>query len=217
MNDLHAIAHSNSLTEATREERLESERYVKQVGGINLWKIFKGHDLDSSIIRGPLPREAELKIVRESGTELIREMLDVTGAGAPLISEESRLIAQLEWLDNRRDITANMHLWNLYAVTKDKEHLIDRLDDPELKLIARDLCSLAEEQRRNEKDDWLYAPYISFVQSLLARMTAHEVIFPIQELKHLNHAWATLARRIPLLTGFDLVCAEATVLSASTR
>lgn len=217
LNDLHAIAQSNSLTDATREERLESERYVKQVGGINLWKIFKGHDLDSSIIRGPLPREAELKIVRESGTELIREMLDVTGAGAPLISEESRLIAQLEWLDNRRDITANMHLWNLYAVTKDKEHLIDRLDDPELKLIARDLCSIAEEQRRSEKENWLYAPYISFVQSLLARMMAHEVIFPIQELKHLNHAWATLARRIPLLTGFDLVCAEATVLSASTR
>lgn len=177
--------------------------------------MFRGKSAGNKLARNLIPRDADLQFVRKNGTGQLQQALGIEAVGAEFISEESRLAAQIEWLENRRDLASDSRIGELFQLTSAKEHLIDRLDDPELKRTALDLMGIAE-SRRDDGDNWLYVPYISFVQSLLARMVAHGVISPIYEMNSLKHAWANLAHRAPLLTGFDLVAAEAIVLHASS-
>lgn len=215
LNDLKFIKGSFFTDQSLRDEKEESERYVKVIGGTELWRMFRGKSAGNKLARNLIPRDADLQFVRKNGTGQLQQALGIEAVGAEFISEESRLAAQIEWLENRRDLASDSRIGELFQLTSAKEYLIDRLDDPELKRTALDLMGIAE-SRRDDGDNWLYVPYISFVQSLLARMVAHGVISPIYEMNSLKHAWANLAHRAPLLTGFDLVAAEAIVLHASS-
>lgn len=213
MNDLRVLTGLRRDDESVAPERAESEHYIREVGGPELWRTFTGISRGAPLVQQYAFTDSDLRIVRESGAEPMRESLDLSAVGTAVISGDSRIAAQLAWVENRRDLAAVDNLDELFKVTSHWENLIDHLGDEELKRTARTLAHLPEVHRRNDRDNWLYVPYISFVASFLARMRAHDLIRPVHQVEELRHAWAICARYVPELTAFDLILAEASVLS----
>ncbi|MGP6173772.1 hypothetical protein [Corynebacterium sp. A21] len=216
MNDLRVLRSRLATDTSLYAERAESEHYIRSIGGNDLWQIFTGASTGAPVIRKHTPSAVELSMIRTQGVESTQEQLRIQALGSAFISGDSRLLAQLEWLDHRRDLATNPRLQELFDAASRWENLIDHLNDPELKRTALDLSKLHEGQRHSDLDNWLYVPYISFVFSFLARMLAHGLIRPVAELRELRHAWATMSRHVPSLTGFDLVAAEAAALYAAS-
>ena len=217
MNDLRTLRLWRTGDHSVAAERAESEHYVREVGGRELWKILTGATKGIPVVKKHALNPAEVVFVRAQGPELLREQLGVSAVGAAFISSDSRLAAQLDWLEKRREFTDNPRIEELFKVVQYWENLIDHLNDEKLKKTARSLAFVPEEQWSNAGDNWLFVPYISFVSSLLARSVAHGVIRPIAPLHETRHVWASIARLVPGLTSFDLVVAEATVLHSTSQ
>lgn len=217
MNDLRTLRLWRTGDHSVAAERAESEHYVREVGGRELWKILTGATKGIPVVKKHALNPAEVAFVRAQGPELLREQLGVSAVGAAFISSDSRLAAQLDWLEKRREFTDNPRIEELFKVVQYWENLIDHLNDEKLKKTARSLAFVPEEQWSNAGDNWLFVPYISFVSSLLARSVAHGVIRPIAPLHETRHVWASIARLVPGLTSFDLVVAEATVLHSTSQ
>lgn len=216
MNDLRVLRSRLATDTSLYAEKAESEHYIRSIGGADLWQIFTGVSSGVPVVRKHTPSNVELSTIRSQGVGSTREQLRIQALGSAFISGDSRLSAQLEWLEHRRDLATNPRLQELFDAASRWENLIDHLNDPELKRTALDLAKLHEGQRDSDLDNWLYVPYISFVFSFLARMLAHGLIRPVAELRELRHAWATMSRHVPSLTGFDLVAAEAAALYAAS-
>lgn len=216
MNDLRVLRARSSADSAVVDERAESKSYIQDVGGQDLWTMFNGGVHGVPLVQQHYPGPADIQLVRDHSIDSLREQMAISPSEDGFISGNSRLNAQLEWLQNRRDLMKVTQLRELFTATSEWENLIDHLGDPGLKVTARQLFTAAEEQYRRAEDNWLYAPYVSFVLSMLSRMTAHGFIRPIEHLRTLRHVWATCARSVPALTGFDLVVAEAKVLNAKS-
>lgn len=214
MNDLRVLQLQGYASEERAIERQNSQNYIRETGGNDLWKILKGNSEGLQLARECAPQATELNVIRNSGLEAMRNGLGNDPLSAELISADSRLRAQFEWLENRRELNDLDHLPTLFDYAKEYEYLIDYLGDDLIKITAHELSTFATEHRRGNAENWLYAPYVSFIYSLLSRMIAHEVLFPIKPLSESRHRWASSARLIPRLTGFDLVSAEAKVLCA---
>lgn len=214
MNDLRILQIQGYETEERAIERRNSQSYIREIGGSELWNILKGNSEGLSLAQKCAPQATEINVIRNSGLEAMRNGLGADQFSAEFISADSRLRAQLEWLENRRELNDLGQLPTLFDFAEKYEYLIDHLGDDRIKVTARELSTLASEHRRGNAENWLYAPYVSFIYSLLNRMIAHEVIRPIAQINYSRHDWANAARLIPRLTGFDLVSAEAKVLSA---
>ncbi|WP_143336743.1 hypothetical protein [Corynebacterium pacaense] len=214
MNDLRVLGARAQDSMEIAAERAESEHYIRETGGPVLWKVYSGDIGGLTIVRDHQPTATNVVSVRADSIAGIRQELGIKALGAQYISSNARLAAQLEWLENRRELAGIPRLHELFSTVSDHEYLIDHLEEPELKITALNLSSFAREQHRSDDDYWLFMPYISFVLTLLSRMAAHGVIRTVPTLNELRHVWATAARHVPLLTGFDFVLSEATVLGA---
>ncbi|GAB3690718.1 hypothetical protein [Corynebacterium nasicanis] len=214
MNDLRVLQSSRADDPSTAAERTESEHYVRTVGGHELWEIFTGSSQGIPVVQEHVLSPAELTLVRKQDVSKLRDSLGFSAVGASFISADSRVAAQLVWMENRREFTSSSRIGELFGALQNWENLVDRLNDPELKKTARSLALLPEENHCATEDNWLFVPYISFVSSLLARAAAHRIIRPVKELHELRHTWAFCARHTPELAAFDLVAAEAAALNA---
>ncbi|NLA54845.1 MAG: hypothetical protein GX859_00885 [Corynebacterium humireducens] len=214
MNDLRVLQGVRADDPSTAAERAESEHYVRTVGGHELWRIFSGSSQGIPVVQQHVLSKTELALVRNQDVGRLRESLGFSAVGSAFISGDSRVAAQLTWMENRREFSSTSRLEELFQALQRWENLIDHLNDPELKKTARSLALIAEENHRATEDSWLFVPYISFVFSLLSRAIAHRIIRPVQELHELRHTWASCARHAPELAAFDLVAAEAAALNA---
>lgn len=215
MNDLRTLRLWRAGDHSVAAERAESEHYVREVGGAELWAILTGTTQGIPVVKEHALNPADLVLVRNQGTETLREQLGVSAVGTAFASSDARLAAQLGWLETRREFTEIPRIEELFKVVQSWEHLIDDLNDEELKKTARSLAFVPEKHWHGSGDNWLFVPYISFVSSLLTRSVAHGVIRPIAPLHEMRHVWASLTRLVPHLTAFDLAVAEAAVLHST--
>lgn len=216
MNDYRVLTGARKDDPSVSAERAESEHYIRSTGGPDLWKTMTDPGYGADLIHRIFFSEDELDRVNSPHYTELHEQLGLSVGGAPVISEDTRLQAQLEWVDRQRDLVSLPGLPELFAALSDWESLIDHTDDEELKKTTRTLAHLPERRVRDKNDHWLYVPYISFVSNLLARLQAHKLIRPVPDLEKFRGLWADCAGVVPGLAAFDVVLAEAIALRAVT-
>lgn len=206
--EIEDIKYLHSTGQAGTGEYRESWRHLETVGGAQLAKTLSqgwcAGDKHAAVGR------AENALL---GSEGIAALLGDAPAGTqPWVGEIKRNQALAELYDHREAIEKTGLIRPLQRAALRFEGLVmQHLSDPGVARLLTTQRQKAEELGAAPQSTWAWFPYISMIHALIARQTAHDVIRrdPIEvDLWQ----WSQLARRVPTLSIYDLLVAEAVVV-----
>lgn len=214
MNDLIQLRDLASADPGRNRERDDSLAYISESGGEPLIHVLRtGNDaLSRAITIG----DAVLSCYDRGGIAAVRDRFahDLPGIDgtAPEVSPHGRWAAHMELMSAIPGINELAEpLQSLVDVAKRWSGLLRSVHNESVIRNIAELDDLATTGRRLGRP-WLAAPYISYVFATLARFEAHGVIRRVDALHVALPHWQSLANRIPALTTFDILMAEAVAL-----
>lgn len=119
-----------------------------------------------------------------------------------LLSQDSRVLAAMDLVANRRDDRLDWLLRNARGVLREGERLIRMINDP--------ATQKAVDARRHptKTEGWYAIPAVSMVLALVARHAARGNADAVRWLRREQRPWANLAAVLPQLVTIDLIIAE---------
>ena len=163
--------------------------------------LLDGHDPYSSA--GRLDETADL-LDREPG---FRDGLIRAAGLIPqgLLSADSRVLAAMEFVENRRHQRLDWLTRNARSVLREAESLIRTIGDP--------TTQKAFESRvhQTQTGDWYMIPAISMAFALAARYASRGHVEATKWIVREQRPWENLAEVAPQLVTIDLIIAELTV------
>ncbi|MFV8300999.1 hypothetical protein ACNQP7_30340 [Mycolicibacterium fortuitum] len=163
--------------------------------------LLDGNDPHASA--GRMDESAEL-LDREPG---LREQFIRDAGLIPkgLLSAESRVIASMELLRDRRDPKLEWLVKHAHSVLKEGERLLRIIGDPSSQKAFDERC------HRERDGGWRVLPTISMAFALAARHAARGHVEANKWVVREQRPWADLAAVAPQLVTIDLIIAELTV------
>lgn len=149
---------------------------------------------------GSLDESAELLDKNPAVREQIISAAGLVPNG--LLSEDSRVLAAMDLVTNRKDFRLDWLMKNAHSVLREGERLLRMIDDP--------ASQSAFDARRHptKTGGWHVIPAVSMALALVARHAARGNADAVRWLVRQQRPWGDLASVLPQLVTIDLIIAE---------
>ncbi|WP_276651308.1 hypothetical protein [Corynebacterium vitaeruminis] len=198
------------------EELRESQDYIKKTGGEFVFRTMQGLDAPFTLVEKGFITDELLKVFQSNGIKAVLGALPPQERGShPLASVESYSEALSQLMNNTVRLNQIDGLPHAWAWLQKHENLVGHLGNQDLMKAINTLADLPNSHRKNAQDNWMYAPYVSLVSSLLARAEAHSILHAFGDADLARNTWSSVAEVAPKLAAIDIVLAEAFALGAT--
>lgn len=202
--------------ELAAEELSESLTYIQETGGEFVFKTMQGIETPFTLIERGFINDEILRLFRTNGVNAVLNVLPPLGSHKYAItSTENYSDALIQLMNNTVRLKQIEGLYPAWEWLRKREHLLSHFKNLDVLKSVNTLADLSMSHRKSAEDNWMYAPYVSFMCALFARAEANGLLHAFNDHDDARNTWSSVAEVAPKLAAIDIVLAEAFALGAT--